>query len=113
MTHPVPVIAIDGPSASGKGTVAQRVAERLGFHCLDSGALYRLVALGAIRAGLPWSATDALAALARSLPARFAGGEIYLSDEVVTDAIRDEACSAGASIVAAVGAIVPSSVIRS
>ncbi|OGA14136.1 MAG: cytidylate kinase [Betaproteobacteria bacterium RIFCSPLOWO2_02_FULL_65_20] len=91
----VPVIAIDGPSASGKGTVAQLVAEKLGFHYLDSGALYRLVALAAMRAGVPLDGDERLASVAASLEARFEAGE------PVTGAIRDEACSIGASKVAA------------
>jgi 3-phosphoshikimate 1-carboxyvinyltransferase len=96
----VPVIAIDGPSASGKGTVAQRVAERLGFHYLDSGALYRLVALAALKAGVSWEDEAALGELARRLDARFEGADIFLSGERVTDAIRTEECSRGASAVA-------------
>jgi cytidylate kinase len=97
----VPVIAIDGPSASGKGTVAQRVAGTLGFHRLDSGALYRLVALAAAREGIDLRNEDAAAAVALRLPARFEGNEIFLGDLRVTDAIRAEECSAGASVVAA------------
>ncbi len=96
----VPVIAIDGPSASGKGTVAQRVAEHLGFHYLDSGALYRLVALAALRAGVSWEDEAALGELARRLDARFEGADIFLSGERVTDAIRTEEVSRGASAVA-------------
>ena len=73
---PVPVITIDGPSASGKGTVAARVAARLGFHYLDSGALYRLVALAARKLEQPGEAE--LAALAGALPARFEGERVFL-----------------------------------
>ncbi len=98
----VPVIAIDGPSASGKGTVAQGVAKILGFHYLDSGALYRLVALGAERQKIALDDGAALAGLAGSLPARFVGEDIWLGGERVTDVIRSEACSAGASRVAAI-----------
>jgi len=101
----VPVIAIDGPSASGKGTIAQRVAEVLGFHYLDSGALYRLVALAAIEAGIGFDDEPRLAALAAALDVRFAGGEILLSGQRVTDDIRSEACSMGASRVAALPAV--------
>jgi len=97
----VPVIAIDGPSASGKGTVAQRVAGTLGFHRLDSGALYRLVALAAAREGIDLRDEDAAATVALRLPARFEGNEIFLGDRSVTDAIRTEECSAAASVVAA------------
>ena len=96
-----PVIAIDGPSASGKGTVAERVAAQLGWHYLDSGALYRLVALAAVRAGISLDDEARVAQLASGLPARFADGRIRLGDDDVTDAIRDEAISAGASRVAA------------
>jgi cytidylate kinase len=98
----VPVIAIDGPSASGKGTVAQAVARALGFHYLDSGALYRLVALAALRQGVDLDAHTGLTAVAAALDARFAGDEVFLGGEPATEAIRTEACSAAASRVAAV-----------
>ncbi len=97
----IPVIAIDGPSASGKGTVAQRVAEKLGFHFLDSGALYRLVALAAQRKGVAWDDEENLAALASKLDARFEGVNIYLENEIVSDEIRREDIGTGASKVAA------------
>jgi len=100
-----PVIAIDGPSASGKGTVAARVAEALGFHYLDSGALYRLVALAAIRAGVSLDEGAALARVAETLPASFEGGRIFLDGTDATEAIRSEACSAGASKVATFPAV--------
>lgn len=101
----VPVIAVDGPSASGKGTVAQLVAERLGFHYLDSGSLYRLVALAALRSGVSLQDEAGLAMLAGALEARFEAGEVWLAGEPATDAIRDEACSNGASKVAAFPAV--------
>ena len=101
----VPVITIDGPSASGKGTVASLVAKRLGFHYLDSGALYRLVALAANRAQMPLSNESALAQLAASLEVRFADGEIWLADERVENALRNEACGDGASKVAVFPAV--------
>ena len=101
----MPVIAIDGPTASGKGTVAQRVAARLGFHYLDSGALYRLVALAALRAGVASDAEPALARLATTLPVRFDVDRIILSDEDVTDAIRAETVGNAASLVAALGSV--------
>jgi cytidylate kinase len=102
-TADVPVIAIDGPSASGKGTVAQAVARALGFHYLDSGALYRLVALDAMRRGVDLGEDAALTAAADRLDARFfADGEVFLGDERATEAIRTEACSTAASRVAAV-----------
>ena len=96
-----PVIAIDGPSASGKGTIAQGVAQALGYHYLDSGALYRLVALAAMSATTSLDDEAALAACARSLQASFENGEIFLRGERVTDAIRSEDCGKGASRVAA------------
>jgi cytidylate kinase len=100
-----PVIAIDGPSASGKGTVAQVVARGLGFHYLDSGALYRLVALEAMRRGVDLGEPAAVSEVAGQLDARFAGGEIFLGGERVTEAIRTEACGAAASLVAAIAGV--------
>ena len=95
-----PVIAIDGPSGSGKGTVAKRVSEALGFNYLDSGALYRLVALHAQRSGVASEDATALAALARDLPVEFRDSDIYLSGNRVTDDIRHESVSDAASRVA-------------
>lgn len=99
------VIAIDGPSASGKGTVAARVAQELGWAYLDSGALYRLTALYAQRQGVSWSDEAALAELAAALPVRFAGGTVFLADENVGSAIRSEEIGMGASAVAALPAV--------
>ena len=95
-----PVIAIDGPSASGKGTIAMQVAQRLGFHYLDSGALYRLVALAASRRGVSTGDEPALALLTSQLDVAFHGDKITLNQEVVSDAIRTEAISVAASTVA-------------
>jgi 3-phosphoshikimate 1-carboxyvinyltransferase len=100
-----PVIAIDGPSASGKGTVAQRVALALGFHFLDSGALYRLTALAAMKAGVALDDEAGVAAVAANLPAEFHGDKILLSGEEVTEAIRAEEVGVGASKVAALPAV--------
>ncbi len=100
-----PVIAIDGPSASGKGTVAERVAAKLGYHYLDSGSLYRLTALAAIRAGVALDDEAGVAPLAATLPATFEGGRILLSGDDVTEAIRTEEISAGSSKVAALPAV--------
>lgn len=94
------IIAIDGPSASGKGTVASRVAEVLGWHYLDSGALYRLTALYAQKQGVEWNDEPALAALAERLPARFDGETVWLDGEDVGRAIRHESIGMGASAVA-------------
>jgi CMP/dCMP kinase len=98
-----PVIAIDGPSASGKGTIASRVAEILGFHYLESGALYRLVALQSLRSGS--QGEQALADLARSMRPAFRDGRIYLSDQDVTEEARGEACGNRASEVAKMPAV--------
>ncbi len=96
----IPVIAIDGPSASGKGTVAQLVSESLGFHYLDSGSLYRLVALKAIRIGIDLNDEEALENIAQNLDVTFAGRKIQLGVEEVADLIRQEIYGNGASKVA-------------
>jgi cytidylate kinase len=100
-----PVIAIDGPSASGKGTVAQQVATAIGYHYLDSGALYRLVALDAMNRGISFSESAALRHIAQTLDARFDAGDIWLSGKLVTNDIRSEPCSIAASEVAALPAV--------
>jgi len=87
----VPVVAIDGPSASGKGAVAQRVAAALGFHCLESGALYRLVAL---------AGPESPEQTAAHMSVEFREGKIFLSGQNVTDKLRDEAIGARASDIA-------------
>ena len=94
------VITIDGPSASGKGTIARRVAEALGFHCLDSGALYRLVALASLHAQVLADDQARLGALARNLSARFAGDRIFIEDQDVTMDLASEECGSRASEVA-------------
>jgi cytidylate kinase len=99
--NPIPVIAIDGPSASGKGTVAQLVAEKLGFHYLDSGALYRIVALAAFEQNIDWQAEQAIATLIPQLSIKFEHGEIYLNAANVSEKIRTEQMGQGASKVAA------------
>jgi cytidylate kinase len=100
MADNVPVIAIDGPSASGKGTVAQSVAAALGFHYLNSGALYRAVALAAINAGKNLENELEVSDIAMNLNAKFEGDIVSLEGVDVTDAIRAEAMSAAASSVA-------------
>jgi len=100
-----PVIAIDGPSASGKGTVAARVAAALGFAYLDSGALYRLTALAAQRAGVDWADEPGVTAIALALYVEFSETDIRLDGQLVGDAIRTEEVSAGASKVAALPAV--------
>jgi cytidylate kinase len=98
---PVPVIAIDGPAASGKGTIAAGVARALGFRYLDSGALYRLVALKALRAGVALDDEWALAQVAAGLDVAFDAGGVRLDGADATESIRSEIVSAGASRVAA------------
>lgn len=95
-----PVIAIDGPTASGKGTIAQRVADRLGFHYLDSGALYRLLTWKAVQSGVAADDETRLARLAQTIQPRFRDGRIELEGVDVTDAIRAEEISRAASQVA-------------
>jgi CMP/dCMP kinase len=97
----VPVIAIDGPSASGKGTVALLVAKKLGFHYLDSGSLYRLVALAAMWSEVDLDDEKGLSEIARNLDVAFIDEEIRLGNEDVSDDIRAEACSNAASRLAA------------
>lgn len=101
----IPVLTIDGPTASGKGTVASRVAEALGFALLDSGALYRLTALSALEAKLALDDANAIAALARALPVQFAADQILLAGRPMQDAIRQEAIGNAASKIAALPAV--------
>ena len=96
------VITIDGPSGSGKGTIACLVAKRLGWHMLDSGALYRVLAVAAERAGVSVEQVAELSELARNLNVVFSDGKILLDDEDVSDLIRTESCGNAASKVAAV-----------
>lgn len=105
-THPsIPVIAIDGPTASGKGTVAHKIALRLGFHYLDSGALYRLTALAALRHHTVLTDEHALAKLAEKLHCKFLGEEVWLANENVTAAIRSESVGNTASKIAALATV--------
>jgi cytidylate kinase len=101
----VPVIAIDGPSASGKGTVAELVARELGFRYLDSGALYRAAGLAARCAGVRLDDAQAVADAARAMDVSFAAGRVRLDGEDVSDALRTEACGRDASTVAAIPAV--------
>ena len=97
----VPVITIDGPTASGKGTIAQRVADALQFNYLDSGALYRLVAWRALQDAVSADDADQLSAVAAAIAPRFAGGRISMDGQDVTGAIRTEEISQFASRIAA------------
>ena len=105
-----PVITIDGPVGSGKGTIARSVADALGWHLLDSGALYRLVSLAALNRDVSLDDVNSLSRLTAGLDARFgsdADGEeqIWLEGEDVTRSIRTEECGAGASTVAALQSV--------
>lgn len=100
------VVAIDGPGGAGKGTIARAVAERLGFHLLDSGAIYRLLALASLKQAIAADDQAALVALAVNLDIAFPtqgalAGEVLLDGEVVSAAIRTEACGQRASELAA------------
>lgn len=101
----IPVVAIDGPTASGKGTVAQEVARTLGFHYLDSGALYRLTALSALRTNVPLTDEHALAKLAQDLPCAFHGERVLLANDDVSHAIRAEEIGNAASKIASLPAV--------
>jgi cytidylate kinase len=100
-TQGVPVIAIDGPSASGKGTVAGKVAQALDFNYLDSGALYRLVSLAASRGGVDLGDEAGLSRIAVSMPISFRDGKSWFGDEDVSEALRTEEASTASSRVAA------------
>jgi cytidylate kinase len=100
-----PVIAIDGPAASGKGTVALGAADQLGFHYLESGSLYRLVGLAALQDRISLDDEERVAEAARALEAAFDGGRIRLRGADVTDAIRSEAVGSAASRVAVFPAV--------
>ena len=101
----VPVVAIDGPTASGKGTIAQRVADALRFNYLDSGALYRLVALKALQEGIGTEDVDRVSAVASAITPNFVGGHVTLDGKDVTDAIRSEEVSQFASRIAVINGV--------
>jgi 3-phosphoshikimate 1-carboxyvinyltransferase len=103
----IPVLCVDGPTASGKGTLASEVAHRLGYHYLDSGALYRLTALAALRAGMELTPQHeaAIAALAQALPVRFIRGTVLLEGVDVSEDIRTEEAGMNASRVSALPAV--------
>ncbi len=101
----VPVVTLDGPSGTGKGTIASLLATRLGWHCLDSGALYRVLGLAAGRAGIDLAAGEALAHLAAGLRLAFREGRVLLEGEDVSEAIRTETAGNAASRVAAHGPV--------
>ena len=106
---PIPVITIDGPSGVGKGTLARWLGNELGWHTLDSGALYRLTALAAQQQNIALDDAEALAELAANLAIRFAGTaeqeRIYLNEQEISQSVRTESCGNAASIVAALPAV--------
>lgn len=104
MSH-VPIITVDGPSGSGKGTISQRVAERLGWHFLDSGAIYRVLGLMADRAGIGDDNVEKLVEMARNMPLSFDRERVLLAAEDVTSDIRTETAGNRASKVAAIPAV--------
>ena len=97
---PVPVITIDGPSGTGKGTIAELLSDRLGWCCLDSGALYRVLGLAAERRGVSLDDAEAVAEVAADLPVAFVSGRVLLDGEDVSEAIRTEQTGMAASRVA-------------
>lgn len=107
----ITVIAIDGPSGVGKGTIAQLIADRLSFHMLDSGAIYRLAALASIQKSVDISNESALVALANNLHIEFKPGvagegiQIFLEEQEVSKQIRTEAVAKQASLIAAIGSV--------
>jgi CMP/dCMP kinase len=109
MQSPVPVVTIDGPSGSGKGTIAEALARRLGWHRLDSGALYRSIGVAAERKGVPLDDPAGLARLTRGLELSFAadpdGESVRIEGEDVTAAIRSEKAGQAASVLSAVPAV--------
>jgi len=98
----IPVITIDGPSGSGKGTISSLLAERLGWEVLDSGALYRLLGYAAQKSGMSFDQVDNLCQIAKNLNIEFKGGQVFLDGEEVSSSIRTEAAGNAASKVAAV-----------
>nr|WP_315473331.1 bifunctional 3-phosphoshikimate 1-carboxyvinyltransferase/cytidylate kinase [uncultured Rhodoferax sp.] len=106
-TAAIPVVCVDGPTASGKGTLAAVLAEKLGYHFLDSGSLYRITGLAATRAGITLDVANeqAIVTLLRSLPIHFEGSHIWLANEDVSEAIRTEEAGMNASKVSAFPAV--------
>ncbi len=101
----IPVLTIDGPAGAGKGTIAQLLAQKLGWHLLDSGAIYRVAALAALRQGIDLTDETALAALIPQLKIEFKNGDAWLNGEVVSAAIRNEACASATSKIAVLPAV--------
>jgi cytidylate kinase len=105
MNTQIPVITIDGPAGAGKGTIACMLAEKLGWHMLDSGAIYRVAALAALRQSVSLQDEVALAAMIPALQIEFKQGEAWLDGDIVTGEIRNETCASATSQIAALPAV--------
>lgn len=105
MSTTIPVITIDGPAGAGKGTIACMLADKLGWHMLDSGAIYRVAAVAALRRNMHLQDEMALAAVIPTLKIEFKNGEAWLDDDVITSEIRNETCASATSQIAALPAV--------
>jgi cytidylate kinase len=105
MNTPIPVITIDGPAGAGKGTIACMLADKLGWHMLDSGAIYRVAAVAALRRKMNLQDETALAAMIPTLNIEFKNGEAWLDGDIITSEIRNETCASATSQIAALPAV--------
>ncbi|QQZ30668.1 (d)CMP kinase [Thiothrix subterranea] len=101
----IPVITIDGPAGAGKGTIACMLADKLGWHMLDSGAIYRVAAVAALRRNLNLQDETALAAMIPTLNIAFKNGEAWLNGDIITSEIRNETCASATSQIAVLPAV--------
>ncbi|UOG90804.1 MAG: (d)CMP kinase [Candidatus Thiothrix sulfatifontis] len=105
MNTPIPVITIDGPAGAGKGTIACLLADKLGWHMLDSGAIYRVAAVAALRRQLNLQDETILATIIPTLNIEFKNGEAWLDGDIITSEIRNETCASATSQIAALPAV--------
>lgn len=105
MSTTIPVITIDGPAGAGKGTIACMLADKLGWHMLDSGAIYRVAAVAALRRTMHLQDEMALAAMIPTLKIEFKNGEAWLGGDIITGEIRNETCASATSQIAALPAV--------
>ncbi len=105
MNNPIPVITIDGPAGAGKGTIACLLADKLGWHMLDSGAIYRVAAAAALRRQLNLQDETILATIIPALNIEFKNGEAWLDGDIITSEIRNETCASATSQIAALPAV--------